>query len=171
MDLVLWINPNFGQGGRGSKNPKKAKSARVGASGLVNFVTAVAYHLCPSLPAAFTQPGASTFADLCRSLHDHSLQSFLGHHDISDVTLQDSREGLYGKITTLCSLDLWRRVAAQCAFFLVRVLHSRRGLHISRNRPPQSPLALASMSSSAFEKWITVALVESIHGNRFPCEN
>ena len=22
MDLVLWINPNFGQGGRGSKNPK-----------------------------------------------------------------------------------------------------------------------------------------------------
>ena len=34
-------------------------------SGLVNFVAAVAHHFCPSLPAAFTQPGASTLADLC----------------------------------------------------------------------------------------------------------
>ena len=40
-------------------------SAKVGAPGLVNFITAVAYHFCPSLPEEFTQPGASTFADLC----------------------------------------------------------------------------------------------------------
>ena len=40
------------------------KSAKFGAPGLVNFVSAVAYHLCPSLPAALTQPGASTLADL-----------------------------------------------------------------------------------------------------------
>ena len=39
--------------------------AKVGAPGLVNFITAVAYHFCSSLPAAFTQPGASTLADLC----------------------------------------------------------------------------------------------------------
>ena len=37
----------------------------LGAPGLVNFITAVAYHFCPSLPAAFTQPGALTLADLC----------------------------------------------------------------------------------------------------------
>ena len=36
------------------------RSAKIGAPGLVNFITAVAYHFCPSLPAAFTQPGAST---------------------------------------------------------------------------------------------------------------
>ena len=33
-----------------------------------NFITAVAYHFCPSLPAAFTQPGASTLAELCTIL-------------------------------------------------------------------------------------------------------
>ena len=37
--------------------------AKVGAPGLVNFITAVAYHFCPSLPTAFTQPGASTLAN------------------------------------------------------------------------------------------------------------
>ena len=41
------------------------RSAQVGTQGLVNFITAVAYHFCSSLPAAFTQPGASTLADLC----------------------------------------------------------------------------------------------------------
>ena len=39
--------------------------AKVGASGLVNFITAVTYHFCLNLPAAFTQPGAPTLADLC----------------------------------------------------------------------------------------------------------
>ena len=43
------------------------------APGLVNFITAVAYHLCPSLPAAITQPGALTLADLCTT----TLQSCL----------------------------------------------------------------------------------------------
>ena len=37
--------------------------------GLVNFVPAVAYHICLALPAAFTQPRARFSAELCRSLH------------------------------------------------------------------------------------------------------
>ena len=41
------------------------RSANVGTPGLVNFITPVAYHFCPSTPAAFTQPGASTLANLC----------------------------------------------------------------------------------------------------------
>ena len=41
------------------------RSDKVDAPGLVNFITAVAYHFCPNLPAAFTQPRASTLADLC----------------------------------------------------------------------------------------------------------
>ena len=32
----------------------------------MNFISAVEYHFCPSLPAAFTQPGASTLANLCK---------------------------------------------------------------------------------------------------------
>ena len=49
------------------------RSAKVGAPGLVNFITAVAYHFCPAWlqTAAFTQPGAATFADLC--IHIHAL--------------------------------------------------------------------------------------------------
>ena len=41
------------------------RSAKIDASGLVNFVPAIAYHYCLDLPAAFTQPGTSTLADLC----------------------------------------------------------------------------------------------------------
>ena len=33
--------------------------------GLVNFVTAVAYHLCLNLPRAFSQPGKHSFGDPC----------------------------------------------------------------------------------------------------------
>ena len=43
---------------------KIQRSAEVGAPGLVNFITAVANNFCSILPAAFTQPGASTLADL-----------------------------------------------------------------------------------------------------------
>ena len=39
------------------------RSSEVGAPGLVMIITAVAYHFCPSLPAAFAQPG-----DFSRSL-------------------------------------------------------------------------------------------------------
>ena len=42
------------------------RSAKVCAPGLVKLITAVAYHFCPGLPAAFTQPGSWTFADLCK---------------------------------------------------------------------------------------------------------
>ena len=46
------------------------------APGLVNFVIAVAYHFCPSLPAAFTQPGATTFSRaLYISLHSTHSRS------------------------------------------------------------------------------------------------
>ena len=41
------------------------RSAKVGAPGLLNFITVDAYHFCTSLPAAFTQPGAPTLADFC----------------------------------------------------------------------------------------------------------
>ena len=40
-------------------------TTKVGAPGLVNLIAAVAYHFCPMLPAAFTQPGVSALADLC----------------------------------------------------------------------------------------------------------
>ena len=33
--------------------------------GLVNFVTALAYHFCPALPPVFTQPGDYLLADPC----------------------------------------------------------------------------------------------------------
>ena len=41
--------------------------AKYDAQDLENFVAAVAYHLCLNLAAEFTQPGASTLADLCRA--------------------------------------------------------------------------------------------------------
>ena len=47
------------------------RSAKVGAPGLVNFVTVVAYHFCPRLSAPFTQPGALTLADLCKTGTDN----------------------------------------------------------------------------------------------------
>ena len=42
-----------------------AALSQPGNENLVNFVPAVAYHFCLNLPAAFTQPGALTFADVC----------------------------------------------------------------------------------------------------------
>ena len=38
--------------------------AKVGAPGLVNFITTVAYQFCLNLPAAFMQPGPPTLANL-----------------------------------------------------------------------------------------------------------
>ena len=46
------------------KSSPRQRLAKGGAPGWVNFITAVAYYFCLNLPAAFTQPGASTFADL-----------------------------------------------------------------------------------------------------------
>ena len=40
--------------------PTVQKTLIVNAPGLMNFVPAVAYHICLNLPAAFTQPGASS---------------------------------------------------------------------------------------------------------------
>ena len=37
------------------------RSAKRQSTGLVNFVAAVAYHICLALPVAFTQPGGPTF--------------------------------------------------------------------------------------------------------------
>ena len=50
--------------------------AKVGAPGLVNSIPAVAYHLCPNLPAAFTRPGALTLADLSTTMETSETQSF-----------------------------------------------------------------------------------------------
>ena len=46
-----------------SNEPRSAKRR---TPGLVNFVTALAYHFCLALPAALTQPGDHLFAELCR---------------------------------------------------------------------------------------------------------
>ena len=56
--------------------------------GLVNFVTAVAYHFCLNLPRAFSQPGKHSFGDPCilnlKVLHAYS------HHALifTDVRLR-----------------------------------------------------------------------------------
>ena len=42
----------------------------------MNFTSDVAYHFCPGLPAAFTQPGTSTLAHICRCIWFVTL--FLG---------------------------------------------------------------------------------------------
>ena len=47
--------------------PALQGSAKRWAPGLVNFITSVSYHFCPSLPAAFTRPGDHLLADLCIS--------------------------------------------------------------------------------------------------------
>ena len=36
--------------------------------GLMNYVSAVAYHFCLNLPAAFTQPGFHSFGNPCTAL-------------------------------------------------------------------------------------------------------
>ena len=40
---------------------------------MVNFVPAVAYHICLALPAAFTQPGIHLLAEPCSSSVDSPL--------------------------------------------------------------------------------------------------
>ena len=45
---------------QGSANPQ--------TPGLLNFVTAVAYHFCLNLPRAFSQPGARGLADPCKTV-------------------------------------------------------------------------------------------------------
>ena len=46
---------------------------------MVNFATAVAYHFCLNLPAAFTKPGQSLLADPCTKQHSRciSLKSYI----------------------------------------------------------------------------------------------
>ena len=52
--------------GKDSSANTLQRSAKVGVPGFMNFITAAAHHFCPSLPAAFTQPGASTLANACK---------------------------------------------------------------------------------------------------------
>ena len=67
-----WISildhPKRGEGNRERLRripPKIIYRARI-KGGPQSFVASVAYHLCPALPAAFTQPGASLLAEPCR---------------------------------------------------------------------------------------------------------
>ena len=53
-------------------------SAKRRAPGLVNFITAVAYHFCLSLPAAFTQPGSHILAEPCSDKSLSRMQSYTG---------------------------------------------------------------------------------------------
>ena len=64
---VAWLQQ--WQGGEIVQDPVQ-RSAKVGAPRLVNFITAVAYHFYPSLPAAFTQPGASIFLPISVHFQD-----------------------------------------------------------------------------------------------------
>ena len=61
---MINVNHIHAKGAAAILEPLLQRSAKVGAPGLVNFINAVAYHICPSLPAAFTQPVALTLADL-----------------------------------------------------------------------------------------------------------
>ena len=47
------------------RSPSTTGLAKIRSLGLVNFVTAVAYHYCLVLPAAFTQPGDHLLAQPC----------------------------------------------------------------------------------------------------------
>ena len=60
--LVLVPRGGLKRGDKRADRPSTTvqRSPLLCAPGLVNFITAVARHFCPSLPAAFTQPGAST---------------------------------------------------------------------------------------------------------------
>ena len=46
---------------------------------MVSFITAVAYHFSPGLPAAFTQLGTSTLAHLCTYFCFHGLLDTYGN--------------------------------------------------------------------------------------------
>ena len=58
--------------------------------GLVNFVTAVAYHFCLNLPRAFSQPGKHSFGDPCTMSNAH-----LGKKKLPRISA-----GRYEKINT-----------------------------------------------------------------------
>ena len=46
------------------------------ALGLVNFVPALAYHICLNLPAAFTQPGARLLVDPGKNKFAYCFRDF-----------------------------------------------------------------------------------------------
>ena len=50
--------------------------AKKWSPGLVNFVTAVAYHFCLSLPAAFTRPGDHLLAEPCIADSERAYPKF-----------------------------------------------------------------------------------------------
>ena len=85
------------------------RSAKVGAPGLVNFITAVAYDFCPSLTAASTQPGASTSADLCTCLFI-SLPSSLSFN-FSFIRLETG-----GLSSSIGETDIHFQCFGQCQF-------------------------------------------------------
>ena len=78
----------------------------------VNFVPAVAYHLCLALPAAFTQPGRSLFVllpSLSSNSHPNPIQST--PHNIAAVVAGDLRPAVVAVAVA---------AAASEAFTLVR---------------------------------------------------
>ena len=69
--------------------------AKVDAPGSVNVVNAVAYHFCLNWPAAFTQPGASTSADL-RTLLGRRIQSRLaGFRFLTTIEIQNPNPKIF----------------------------------------------------------------------------
>ena len=64
---------------------------------MVNFITAVAYHFCLNLPAAFTQPGALTLANLCTHSRSIGEKWRVRECQLASVARSDKKERERGK--------------------------------------------------------------------------
>ena len=86
------------------------RSAKVGAPGLVNFVTVVAYHFFLSLAAAFTQPIQSLLASPCTA----ALQ-------VDPIVLDCSANcNLWRNFAGGCTMARWH---LSCTKFLLYFVH------------------------------------------------
>ena len=67
---MVWLPPHGIEGEReGVKGSTKRR-----LPGLANFVTAVAYHICLALTAAFTKPGDHILAEPCRGRREEGRE-------------------------------------------------------------------------------------------------
>ena len=71
--------------------------------GLVNFVIAVAYHFCLSLPAVFTQPGQSILANPCNIGVLSMFAAYRSLTNISSIPIQRLTDCEVHQ----CSLNVW----------------------------------------------------------------
>ena len=99
---------------------------KVGVPGLVNFITAVLLITCKSLPAAFTQPGASTKANLCTLClcnwcrQFQILQSFHAHTYIPLLSKALLRAGRLAEKAPDSKIKCSSLGIVECAFLVIR---------------------------------------------------